>query len=229
MAPSAALAESKFLSLIETLSRMDSDSHIVITVHGIRTYGQWQSRLGRLLEAAEPGITVVNEKYGYFSIFGFIFPPTRWLVTRRFRRRLLDAVTSKRWSRIDLVGHSFGTHLIAWGLSGIKPEDRPNINTVILAGSVLKSTFPWEHFLGKSISRLVNECGTLDRILLLNQLSVLFTGMAGRIGFHGMTGSRFQNRYYRFGHSDYFLKDGCLDDEYDRCICVCGNRPSQPC
>ncbi|MGE5215326.1 MAG: hypothetical protein ACM3NN_16740 [Nitrospirota bacterium] len=195
---------------------MAKNPHLVVTVHGIRTYGQWQSRLKNLLEQAEPGITVRNAKYGYFSILAFIFPFTRWLVTRRFRRELLNVIQSQSWSRIDLVGHSFGTHLLAWALHGVAREKRPRIHTIILAGSVLKSTFPWDQFLGDSVKRLVNECGTRDGILLLNQIGVLNTGMAGRIGFHGMTGDTFQNRYYQFGHSDYFLKGGKLDDDFMR-------------
>ena len=198
------------------MDSVEKKGHLVVTVHGIRTYGQWQSRLAKLLQEAEPGITVRNEKYGYFSILAFIFPPTRWLVTRRFRRQLLEAVRSNAWSRIDLVGHSFGTHMLAWALAGIPKEQRPRIHTIILAGSVLKSDFRWEEFIGDSVKRVVNECGTRDGILLLNQIAVLFTGMAGRIGFNGLTGENFQNRYHPFAHSDYFLKNGQLDAGFMR-------------
>lgn len=187
---------------------MLANRHLVITVHGIRTYGQWQSRLKQLLEAAEPGITVLNEKYGYFSVLAFLFPLTRWIVTRRFRRSLLAAVSSTAWQRIDLVGHSFGTHLIGWALRGIPSAQRPQIHTIILAGSVLKPSFDWGEFLGSSVRRVANECGTRDAVLILNQICVLFTGMAGRIGFSGLTGDPFQNRYYQFGHSGYFEKTG---------------------
>ena len=43
-------------------------NHLVITVHGIRTYGDWQRDLKGLLEAAEPGVTVLNYQYGYFQV-----------------------------------------------------------------------------------------------------------------------------------------------------------------
>jgi hypothetical protein len=131
---------------VRAMSSVAKNPHLVVTVHGIRTYGQWQSRLKSLLEQTEPGITVRNAKYGYFSILAFIFPFTRWLVTRRFRRELLNVIQSQSWSRIDLVGHSFGTHLLAWALHGVAREKRPRIHTIILAGSVLKSTFPWDLF-----------------------------------------------------------------------------------
>lgn len=52
---------------------------------------------------------------------------------------------------------------------------------MILAGSVLKPGFPWKDLVGESVHRVVNECGIRDNVLLLllNQLAVLFTGMAG--------------------------------------------------
>lgn len=51
---------------------------------------------------------------------------------------------------------------------------------MILAGSVLKPGFLWKDLVGESVHRVVNECGIRDNVLLLlNQLAVLFTGMAG--------------------------------------------------
>ncbi len=44
-------------------------------MHGIRTYGNWQADLKNLLEAAEPGITVLNYQFGYFSSLAFLLPP----------------------------------------------------------------------------------------------------------------------------------------------------------
>lgn len=190
--------------------------HLIITVHGIQTFGQWQERLEKLLEAKDHKIEVFNYKYGYFSIIAFLVPFLRWLVTKRFRRDLLQQITRARWNRIDLVGHSFGTHLIGWGLYGIKPENRPRIHTVILAGSVLKQWFPWEKLLGVCVGRVVNDCGIDDGILLLNQIFVLFTGMAGRMGFAGMTCDDFRNRFFDFGHSGYFQKHGKPDDAFMR-------------
>jgi hypothetical protein len=66
-------------------------AQLVITVHGIRTFGNWQERLEALLKDAptlDDDIEVYHYKYGYFSALVFIFPPTRWVVTRRFRKEL---------------------------------------------------------------------------------------------------------------------------------------------
>ncbi len=193
--------------------------HLVITVHGIRTFGRWQERLEAMLRA-EIGqteqLTVYAYKYGYFSVFALLVPFLRWLVTSRFRRALLRIVQDAPWDRIDLVGHSFGTHIIAWGLHGIKGGPQQNIHTIILAGSMLKSDFPWDDLIETSVGRVVNDCGTRDNTLLLSQFGVLFTGMAGRVGFTGMTSSRLRNRFMAIRHSGYFVQKGSPDDTFMR-------------
>ena len=84
------------------------------------------------------------------------------------------------------------------------PEGR-TINTVIFAGSVLQPSFHWYKYLQSgAVGRVVNECGWDDSVLVLCQSTALLMGMAGRIGFHGMVGDRFLNRYYRWGHGGYF-------------------------
>jgi hypothetical protein len=145
-------------------------------------------------------------RYGWFSVIAFMVPLLRWLVTRRFRQALLREAGSEAWDRVDLVAHSFGTHLVGHGLLGIPKGKRPIIHTVILAGSVLKVGFSWRVLMDDGgVYRVINECGTRDKVLVLNQLFVLFTGMAGRVGFNGMEDrERFLNRYYAFGHSGYF-------------------------
>jgi WD40 repeat protein len=191
--------------------------HLVITVHGIRTFGGWQERLEKLLkDQVNPEdlgcLEINNYKFGWFSVIGFLIPFSRWLVVRRFRSELLRCANKTKWDRIDLVGHSFGTHLIGWGLYSMKPDERPQVHTIVFAGSVLKPSFPWLDLFGSCLYRLVNDCGIHDRVLVLNQIVVLFTGMAGRVGFAGMTGDTFQNRYFPFGHSGYFENSAGPDD-----------------
>src|SRR5690348_8525300 len=136
-------------------------NHIVITVHGIRTYGQWQERLEALVKKEAGATYVYNYKYGYFSILAFLVPFTRWLITRRFRQWLVNLLKQyPRDSRLDIVAHSFGTHLVGWGLHGIPKTARPRLHTLILAGSVLKTAFRWDDLMDdKTVTRLVNDCG----------------------------------------------------------------------
>jgi tetratricopeptide (TPR) repeat protein len=184
--------------------------HVVVTVHGIRTFGLWQERLERLLRHREPDVVVYHYKYGFFSVLAFLIPWLRWLVTRRFRRELQAQLAGRQGAaRVDIVAHSFGTHLVGWALLGIPPERRPAVHTIILAGSVLKASFPWGDLIrAGTVRRVVNECGLRDGVLVANQLLVLGTGMAGLIGFAGMMGPCLMNRYHPFGHSGYFKDSG---------------------
>lgn len=61
---------------------------LIITVHGIRTFGHWQERLEQMIKRRDPTVEVFNYKYGYFSVAAFVVPFLRWLVTRRFRAAL---------------------------------------------------------------------------------------------------------------------------------------------
>ena len=200
-----------------TTTQATNPRHLVVTVHGIRTFGQWQDRLASLLEENEPGVLVLNYRYGYFSVLAFMLPLLRALFVRQFRNELREILKTYRGARVDLVGHSFGTHLIGYALRGLHREGLDfRVHTVLLAGSVLKVNFPWRSLMdGGRVHRLVNDCGTRDDILVLSQAAVLGTGMAGRAGFNGLTHARFRNRYFAFGHGGFFTgSDGTPDDAF---------------
>lgn len=148
---------------------MANTTHLVITVHGIRTNGDWQDDLKNLLEAAEPGITVRSFRYGFFSSLAFLIPPLRWLMGRQFRSFFVQEVRSvPDGARIDLVAHGFGTYLAASALKCL-PAGK-TIHTVIFAGSVLPVSFPWYRYLqAGTVGRVVNECGWDDWVLVVCQ------------------------------------------------------------
>jgi pimeloyl-ACP methyl ester carboxylesterase len=198
---------------------------LILTSHGIRTNAKWQERLEDVVEeeierrnkAIDEGaagaaglqklhVTFRHNDYKFFSIFSFINPFRRRSQTRRFEERLRSYVQSDEYDEIHLVGHSFGTHIIGHSLLRIGEQLNGKVGTVILAGSVLRGTFPWDALFKKGIARLVNECGDSDLILVLNAVLPLGSGLAGRRGFAGVTGDHFRNRFFRFGHSGYFQK-----------------------
>jgi len=188
---------------------------ILITVHGIRTFGQWQERLGGLLRKAGSSAHIVHFKYGYFSSAAFLIPPLRYFMVRRFARAVMQLSLANPDATISFVAHSFGTHLVGWALQRLARGRPFPGDIVLLAGSVLKPTFPWNDLIARGAVRtVVNECGIYDTILVLNQLVALGTGMAGRLGFIGLLDDRFANNYFAFGHSGYFLKDKAPDDEF---------------
>lgn len=196
-----------------------SPSKIVVTVHGIRTFGQWQDRLRKLTLKANPDILVENYGYGYFSVIAFIIPLFRWLAVRSFRNNLKTLMRAHPGASFSFVAHSFGTHLVAHALRGMKPDERPDVELIILSGSVLRSAFDWASLINPAagkpgIRRVINDCGLNDSVLILSQAGVLFTGMAGRVGFYGFTGADLINRFFPGGHSHYFMPPGDDPDAF---------------
>lgn len=200
---------------------------LVLTSHGILTNAPWQNRLEALVKteaqkrASLPGaraeiVTVLHNNYLYFSLFEFMNPLRRRDETRKFEAKLRALIKDNEYDEIHLVGHSFGTHIIAHSLKNIGEDLKRRIGTVILAGSVLHRSFPWDGLVGTQIKRLVNDCGDRDTVLVLNALLPLGSGLAGRRGFAGIMGSHFRNRYFSFGHSGYFEANapGISEDDF---------------
>ena len=194
---------------------------LVVTVHGIRTFGQWQERLETITKAAanaDDEVVFKHKHYGYFSVLSFLNPFARNAEAKRFSLELAEllAVHEERpFDRICLVGHSFGTHIIAHALRHLPSEISRKIETVIFGGSVLSSHYPWNELLGTRVVRLVNDCGTRDWILPLNAILPFGSGVAGRNGFDGIMDDQYCNRYFEFGHSGYFYRSRKQADPSD--------------
>jgi hypothetical protein len=197
---------------------MPAQRHLVITVHGVQTFGKWQKRLESLLHGAAPGIEVFHYPSGFLAPVLIVVPITRWVEVRRFRKWLLDTLEGNPATRIDIVAHSFGTHLVAWALHSIASQKRPQIHTILFASTILRPRFPWQRLIGeKTIRRIINECAWKDKALLLFQWIPFFLlrpgGLAGRYGFKGSP-PRLVDRYFLFGHSGYFYARGQPDDSF---------------
>jgi WD40 repeat protein/TPR repeat protein len=195
---------------------------LIVTVHGIRTFGQWQERLETVTKAAanDAGAEIVfkHKNYGYFSVLSFLNPFARRAEAERFSLELVSLLENHQdgpFDRVCLVGHSFGTHIIAHALRHLRSEISRKIDTVIFGGSVLSSRYPWSEFLGSRIIRLVNDCGTHDRILPLNAMLPFGSGVSGRNGFEGVMDDNYINRYFAFGHGGYFYKSKTRADASD--------------
>jgi hypothetical protein len=160
----------------------------------------------------DPSIEVWNYKYGYFSIFALAVPLLRRLAIRRFRSGFRDVAMSERYERVDVVAHSFGTHLATWGVLRMAQFRHRRVHTMILASSALPRSFRVERLL-VFVGRLVNDCARKDAVLVLGQV-LLGVGSAGKRGLIGFEGRRFRNRFYTFGHSGFFQQKGQPTDAF---------------
>ncbi|WP_345856070.1 hypothetical protein [Shewanella algae] len=191
---------------VKKISLHTSEKPIVcLSVHGIRTRGAWQQDLQRLIESKVDNVDFQNYKYGYFTIFSFFVPFLRNVQVNRFQKALLDLSKEKHGEEFYIFCHSFGTYIVVRAISNlIKANCNLNVSKIVLAGSVLKSSYDFTEILQKLDVTIINDCGSDDAVLLLSEVFVPNTGMAGRIGFFGVNNNRFSNRFFLGGHSHYF-------------------------
>ncbi len=180
----------------------------VLSVHGIRTYGQWQQRLMGIVNSRVSGVDFKIYKYGYFSAFGILIPSVRRAEVGRLIQRFRVILSDIAERRIVVFAHSFGTYLVADALRQVMTDRSVESFdvTVVLCGSVLDSDFDWSFLNGSGIS-IVNDCGSSDWVLYLSGAFAPGLGMAGKTGFFGFNSETFKNRFFNGGHSLYFSGD----------------------
>jgi CheY-like chemotaxis protein len=191
-------AASKFARSVD-----DKNLH-VLTIHGIRTFGDWQLRLKQLVNQKLQGISFHSYKYGYFPVVDFLFPSIRNIEVRRLARHLNTLFDEHSDKRFIIFSHSFGTYLIAEALRIRAAEGNEiPVEVLVLSGSVLRENYNW-NFAHKRGVRIVNDCADHDYVLYMSKMFVVGTGMAGKTGFVGFQDASRVNRYFLGGHSGYF-------------------------
>lgn len=178
----------------------------VITVHGIRTFGQWQNRLKTLVNSSI-SVQFHSYKYGYKSALALFSKSRHSSEVAELSDKLMQIFRSNPGCTFAIFCHSFGTYLIIEALRLLinKNEALP-VSTVVLAGSVLENNVDLSFLFDKKI-KVVNDCADKDYVLWLSEAVVPFLGMAGKTGIHGMENKYFANRYFAGGHSSYFSGD----------------------
>lgn len=197
----------RYLSCSKIARVVSAGDTVVFSIHGIRTFGEWQSRLERLVEAETDEVSFYTYKYGYFSSIAFLFPPARRREVHRLELRIHNLLRNQP-KRIVVFAHSFGTYLAVEAIKNNAHQLPAGVElTVVLGGSVLPENYDWSEIRKNGAITVINDCGVDDNILLLSKASAVNLGMAGRVGFHGFNGSGFINRWFRGGHSHYFDGD----------------------
>lgn len=172
----------------------------VITLHGIRTRGEWQKML--VPELARNDLVPYPLDYGNFSALDLLSSRARgkkleWLRTQ------VDAIRSESGDMSpSIVCHSFGTYLV-----GKLIRDYPGqyFDKVIMVGSILPESFPWQRLLASGqVQWVLNEYGHLDVWPRVAARLVKDAGKAGSVGFSDKSPFLDQRGYEGYSHSTYF-------------------------
>ena len=160
---------------------------IVVTLHGIRTRGQWQKQITPYL--ARHGLIPYHLDYGFFGVLSFMLPWTRANRVQWLRGELRDLMDRTGAKRVSLIAHSFGT----WLALEVLEAENGNIrfDRVVLTGSIVRRDFPWgATLLRKRWAQAVrNERAEADWVVRAAELFARLAGpIAPRAGASGALG-----------------------------------------
>lgn len=175
----------------------ETKKHILVLLHGMNTYAEWQEVL------AEP---IRNETNIEPAVVGYgNFHPVKFFMPGRYRQKRIDVVlrdlTGLRASNpnadISIVAHSFGSYIFS---KIIEKSAEIKFHRVILCGSVVETDYNWAAVSRRMTAPVVNDIGRWDYWPSLAKSWSWGYGDSGSLGFKN---SFVRDRYYDFGHSDF--------------------------
>lgn len=151
---------------------------VVITLHGIRSSGEWQREIEPILNSY--GITHAPLDYGYFTAYSLVL---RWGVEKKidwFRDEYRKIVSHYNIQRPSIIAHSFGSHILCTALERFNSEMK--FDKIILAGSIVNRAYDWEKlFENDRVNEVHNYAGTRDN--WAESAKTISYGNAGKCGF----------------------------------------------
>lgn len=181
----------------------------VLTVHGINTFGDWQERLYKKISNRYPEkeLSHLCFKFTRFDIAKFLVPAMRDSIVDKFLLDFKAWQENNNCKKIVCFSHSFGTYILMHSLEQLDKEHTENIELIVLSGSVLKRSHDFSKIRKNKNLRIVNDCAINDKTLLISKAIVMGTGMAGKVGFQGLSDDQMSNRFFSGGHSMFFDKE----------------------
>lgn len=177
---------------------------VVALIHGIRTAATWQEKVrGRLDQSG--GVIVVPIGYGYLDVIRFLGFGRRAPIDR-VTSELRDLQRLYPGCELVVMAHSFGTYIVS---KILREAVDIRISRLLLCGSIIPASYRWDRLSHEFMpDTLVNEVGTKDFWPVLAKAVSFGYGVSGSFGFKS---ARVFDRYFAYGHSDFFT-----DEHIDR-------------
>ena len=174
---------------------------VVILIHGIRTFANWQPMVTRVLEEI-PGTRVVALQYGYFDAFRFWCP----FFTRQFpigdvRREIQNVKNSNPDAKYSVIAHSFGTYIISKILLA---DPDLSLNHLVLSGCIVSRRYRWDYVKSRIATPIVNDYGTKD---IWPVMAKCLSWGYGDTGRHGFGRTHVMDRGHDYEHSQFFNEE----------------------
>jgi pimeloyl-ACP methyl ester carboxylesterase len=193
---------------------------VIFVVHGIRDGGFWTHKVARAIRnRMENAKTIATEtsSYGYFPMLPFLVSRKRREKVEWLMDRYATAIaTYPNARRFHFVGHSNGTYCL---IEALRLYPCCRFDNVVLAGSVVRKSFPWADYLrqsptqpaprrraGGSVDKVLNFVATGDWVvavfpkLFQTALPIQQLGSAGHDGFADRSPRLEQIEFVRGSH-----------------------------
>lgn len=176
----------------------DPSATVVILIHGIQTDGAWQ----RLVQNEFKDLRNTNViDLGYDCVTAAqLASPLRHAPIQKITRELREARIQEPKARFMVIAHSFGTYILSKILTN---EADIKFERIVLCGCIMPRDFRWDlHARDMKRGSILNDVGTRDCYPLIATVASLGYGSSGLRGFQSTS---VHDRYFNYGHSDFFV------------------------
>jgi hypothetical protein len=193
-----------------------SAKHVVILLHGILTFAEWQERIERRLKDID--LIPFSVGYQWFALSAFLLPLPwfRLQVYNWIDQQIRDARRQYPNAHISVIAHSFGTYVLGHLLANTDHT----FYKIFLCGSVLPEDFSFiahRHKIGNQNGDrphqrwVVNHCGEKDIWPVMAWFLSWWYGKSGRFGFkQTMVSDHFHAELAHKFFDDRFTNDHVL-------------------
>lgn len=183
--------------------------HVVILLHGIRTFAPWYELLAFTLR--KEGFNVISARYGFLSL-------VRFYLNKIFGKKIEEQLYSKYKqarkdnpkSNISIIAHSYGC-LVA--VNTIKKYQDININNLILSNGVVPEFFDLHELLDKNrVNSILNEISNKDIFPILAKKIIPRAGACGSFCFETDDEKIINRQHPNDGHSSLLVNKNIHKD-----------------
>ncbi len=173
---------------------------VVILIHGIQTDGAWQKIVEKEIGSL-PHTNVIGLGYECVSPLQ-LASPIRRAPIEKIKQDIRDARAREPAARFMVIAHSFGSYI----LSRILPSATDiSFERIILCGCIIPTNYPWGHYTRQMAPKsILNDVGTRDFYPVMATFTSFGYGSSGRKGFQN---PHIKDRYFDYGHSDFFVPE----------------------
>jgi len=185
----------------------DTDARVVILLHGIQTEAKWQQAVRKEFSDL-PNLNTIPIGYGFVTALA-LWLPIRIFPTNNVLNKIKEIRNKEPNAKLMIVAHSFGTYITS-KIIAKSPDIR--FERIVLCGCIVNRNYPWGKHTGHmQTGSILNDVGTKDIWPIFATASTVGYGSSGRLGFQSPA---VRDRFFNYGHSDFFEPDICHAKNY---------------